>query len=88
MKSDAGSISPDHLACVIPFASAATAQLNAAASALHMSTADLQSALRSGKSLSALEAQQKVNDQERALNMQIASNGAAVARAITVRALI
>src|SRR5450432_2937467 len=28
-----------------------------------------------------LEAQQKVNDQERALNMQIASNGAAVARA-------
>jgi flotillin len=28
-----------------------------------------------------LEAQQKVNDQERALNMQIASNGAAIARA-------
>jgi flotillin len=28
-----------------------------------------------------LEAQQKINDQERALNMQIASNGAAVARA-------
>jgi flotillin len=28
-----------------------------------------------------LEAQQKINDQERALNMQIASNGAAIARA-------
>ncbi len=28
-----------------------------------------------------LEAQQKVNDQERALNMQIASNGASIARA-------
>jgi flotillin len=30
-----------------------------------------------------LEAQQKVNDQERALNMQIASNGASIARAET-----
>jgi flotillin len=30
-----------------------------------------------------LEAQQKVNDQEKALNMQIASNGAAIARAET-----
>jgi polyhydroxyalkanoate synthesis regulator phasin len=39
-----------------------TAELNAAAAALHMSTADLQSALRSGKSLSALETQQKVTD--------------------------
>jgi len=28
-----------------------------------------------------LEAAQKINDQERALNMQIASNGAAIARA-------
>src|SRR5260370_11513499 len=37
-----------------------TAQLNAAASALHMSTDDLQSALRSGKSLSDLETQQNV----------------------------
>jgi uncharacterized protein (UPF0254 family) len=39
-----------------------TAELNAAASALHMSTADLQSALKSGKSLSDLETQQKVSD--------------------------
>src|SRR3989454_9051778 len=39
-----------------------TAELNAAASALHMSTADFQSALRSGKSLSDLETQQKVSD--------------------------
>ena len=39
-----------------------TAGLNAAASALHMSSADFQSALRSGKSLSDLEAQQKVSD--------------------------
>jgi polyhydroxyalkanoate synthesis regulator phasin len=39
-----------------------TAELNAAASALHMSTADLQSALKSGKSLSAIETQQKVSD--------------------------
>src|SRR5713226_8132475 len=37
-----------------------TAELNAAASALHMSTADFQSALRSGKSLSDLETKQKV----------------------------
>jgi 3-hydroxyacyl-CoA dehydrogenase len=40
----------------------ATAELNAVASALHMSTADLQTALRSGKTLSALETQQKVSD--------------------------
>ena len=39
-----------------------TAELNAAASALHMSPTDLQNALRSGKSLSALETQQKVSD--------------------------
>ena len=39
-----------------------TAELNAAASALHMSPADLQSALRSGKSLTDLETQQKVSD--------------------------
>jgi hypothetical protein len=39
-----------------------TAELNAVASALHLSTADLQSALRSGKSLSDLETQQKVSD--------------------------
>src|SRR6266566_4752619 len=38
------------------------AELNAAASALHMSTADFQSALRSGKSLSDLETQQNVSD--------------------------
>ena len=38
------------------------AQLSGAASALHMSTADLQSALRSGKTLSDLETQQKVSD--------------------------
>src|SRR3979411_619960 len=39
-----------------------TAELNAAASALHMSSADLQSALHSGKSLSDLETQQNVSD--------------------------
>lgn len=39
-----------------------TAELNAAASALHMSAADLQNALKSGKSLSALETQQNVSD--------------------------
>src|SRR3989440_12531645 len=39
-----------------------TAELNAAASALHMTPPDLQSALRSGKSLSDLETQQKVSD--------------------------
>src|ERR1700682_1649703 len=42
-----------------------TAELNAAASALHMSTADFQSALRSGKTLSQLETQQKVRSEER-----------------------
>ncbi len=39
-----------------------TAELNAAASALHMSPTDLQNAIRSGKSLSDLETQQKVSD--------------------------
>src|SRR4030081_1331905 len=39
-----------------------TAELNAAASALHLSPANLQSALRSGKSLSDLETQQNVSD--------------------------
>ena len=38
------------------------AELNTAASALHMSPSDLQSALRAGKRLSDLEAQQKVSD--------------------------
>ena len=52
-----------------------TAQLNAAASALHMSTADLQSALRSGKSLSALEAQQKVSDSAVQAAMKNAAKG-------------
>src|SRR5438034_800435 len=40
----------------------ATAEANAVASALHMSATDLKSALRSGKSLSDLESQQKVSD--------------------------
>src|SRR5438270_8712411 len=40
----------------------ATAEANAVASALHMSATDLKSALRSGKSLRDLEAQQKVTD--------------------------
>ena len=39
-----------------------TAELNAVASALHMSTSDLQNALRSGKTLSQLETQQGVSD--------------------------
>src|SRR5438876_3139796 len=40
----------------------ATAEANAVASALHMSATDLKNALRSGKSLSDLEAQQSVSD--------------------------
>jgi polyhydroxyalkanoate synthesis regulator phasin len=52
-----------------------TAELNAAASALHMSTADLQSALRSGKSLSALETQQKVSDSAVKAAMKNAAKG-------------
>jgi polyhydroxyalkanoate synthesis regulator phasin len=52
-----------------------TAELNAAASALHMSPADLQSALRSGKSLSALETQQKVSDSAVKAAMKNAAKG-------------
>src|SRR5712691_4582504 len=52
-----------------------TAQLNAAASALHMSTADLQSALRSGKSLTDLETQQKVSDSAVKAAMKNAAKG-------------
>jgi hypothetical protein len=53
----------------------ATAELNAAASALHMSTADFQSALRSGKSLSQLETQQKVSDSAVQAAMKSAAKG-------------
>ena len=52
-----------------------TAELNAAASALHMSTADFQSALRSGKSLSDLETQQKVADSAVKAAMKSAAKG-------------
>jgi len=52
-----------------------TAELNAAASALHMSTASLQSALRSGKSLTDLEAQQKVTDSAVKAAMKNAAKG-------------
>jgi len=52
-----------------------TAELNAAASALHMSPADLQSALRSGKSLSDLETQQKVSDSTVKAGMKNAAKG-------------
>ncbi len=52
-----------------------TAELNAAASALHMSTADLQSALRSGKSLADLESQQKVSDSALRAAMKDAAKG-------------
>jgi polyhydroxyalkanoate synthesis regulator phasin len=52
-----------------------TAQANAAASALHMSTADLQSALRSGKSLSDLEKQQNVSDSAVKAAMKTAAKG-------------
>jgi polyhydroxyalkanoate synthesis regulator phasin len=52
-----------------------TAELNAAASALHMSTADLQSALRSGKSLADLESQQKVSDSAVRAAMKDAAKG-------------
>ena len=52
-----------------------TAELNAAASALHMSTADFQSALRSGKSLSSLETQQKVSDSAVKAAMKSAAKG-------------
>src|ERR1700675_3948772 len=52
-----------------------TAELNAAASALHMSPANLQSALRSGKSLSDLETQQKVSDSAVKAAMKNAAKG-------------
>ena len=52
-----------------------TAELNAAASALHMSSGDLQSALRSGKSLSDLETQQKVSDSAVKAAMKNAAKG-------------
>ena len=52
-----------------------TAELNAAASALHMSAADLQNALRSGKSLSDLETQQNVNDTNVKAAMKKAAQG-------------
>ena len=52
-----------------------TAELNAAASALHLSTADFQSALRSGKSLSQLETQQKVSDSAVKAAMKNAAKG-------------
>jgi AraC-like DNA-binding protein len=52
-----------------------TAELNAVAAALHMSTSDLQSALRSGKSLSDLETQQKVSDSAVKTAMKNAAKG-------------
>jgi ABC-type transport system involved in cytochrome bd biosynthesis fused ATPase/permease subunit len=52
-----------------------TAELNAAASALHMSAANLQSALRSGKSLADLETQQKVSDSAVKTAMKNAAKG-------------
>jgi len=52
-----------------------SAELNAVASALHMSTADLQSAVRSGKSLADLETQQKVSDSAVKAAMKAAAKG-------------
>jgi hypothetical protein len=52
-----------------------TAELNAAASALHMSPADLQNALRSGKSLADLETQQNVSDSTVKAAMKSAAKG-------------
>jgi hypothetical protein len=52
-----------------------TAELNALASALHMSTSDLQSALRSGSTLSQLEAKQKVSDSAVKAAMKNAAKG-------------
>ena len=51
------------------------AELSAAASALHMSTADFQNALRSGKSLADLETQQKVSDSTVQAAMKNAAKG-------------
>jgi hypothetical protein len=52
-----------------------TAERNGLASALHMSTADLQNALRSGKSLTDLETQQKVSDSAVKTAMKNAAKG-------------
>ena len=52
-----------------------TAELNAAASALHMTPTDLQNALRSGTSLSALETKQKVSDSAVKAAMKNAAKG-------------
>lgn len=52
-----------------------TAELNAAASALHMKASDVTSALRSGKTLSDLEAQQKVSDSAVKTAMRNAAKG-------------
>jgi len=52
-----------------------TAELNAAASTLHMTPTDLQNALRSGKSLSDLETQQKVSDSAVKAAMKNAAKG-------------
>jgi hypothetical protein len=52
-----------------------TAELNAAASALHMSAAHLKSALRSGKSLTELETQQNVSDSAVKAAMKDAAKG-------------
>jgi len=53
----------------------ATAEANAVASALHMSPTDLKNALKSGKSLSDLEAQQKVSDSAVKTAMKNAAKG-------------
>lgn len=52
-----------------------TAELNAVASALHMSTTDLMNALRSGKTLSDLETQQGVSDSAVKAAMKNAAKG-------------
>lgn len=52
-----------------------SAELNAVASALHMSTADLQSALRAGRSLTDLETQQKVSDSDVKAAIKSAAKG-------------
>src|SRR5256886_4084275 len=53
----------------------ATAEANAVASALHRSATDLKNALKSGKSLSDLEAQQKVSDSAVKTAMKNAAKG-------------
>ena len=53
----------------------ATAEANAVASALHMSATDLKNALKAGKSLSDLEAQQKVSDSAVKTAMKNAAKG-------------